>query len=56
LDFLSLAAELADRINDVLSDPDRARRMGQAARARAEAEFAWPAIAGQTLALYRSLA
>lgn len=49
------ARDLADRINPLLADPAAARRMGQAARARVETEFAWPAIAQQTLALYRSL-
>lgn len=50
-----VARDLADRINALLGDPAEARRMGQAARARTEAEFAWPAIAEQTVALYRSL-
>ncbi len=54
-DPAAFAAELGDRMHDLLADPDRARRMGRAARARAETEFAWPAIARQTLALYRSL-
>lgn len=50
------ARDLADRIADLLSDPAAARRMGAAARARVEAEFAWPAIARTTADLYRSLA
>lgn len=49
------ARDLAERINALLADPTDARRMGQAARKRVEAEFAWPAIAQQTMALYRSL-
>jgi alpha-maltose-1-phosphate synthase len=49
------AADLADRINGLLADPDAARRMGQAARARVETEFAWPAIAQRTAELYASL-
>jgi alpha-maltose-1-phosphate synthase len=49
------AADLAERINALLSDPDRAAQLGRAARARVEAEFAWPAIARQTLALYETL-
>ncbi len=50
------ARDLADRINSLLLDPAAATRMGQAARQRVEARFAWPAIAQRTLALYRSLA
>jgi alpha-maltose-1-phosphate synthase len=49
------ADDLAERINALLSDPDQAHRMGRAARARVEAEFAWPAIARQTMELYRTL-
>ncbi|MDX1675976.1 MAG: glycogen synthase, partial [Longimicrobiales bacterium] len=54
-DPAGFAAALADRINALLEDPAEARRMGRAARARVEAEFAWPAIADRTAALYRSL-
>jgi starch synthase len=54
-DPAGFAAELADRINTLLQDPERARQMGRAARARVEAHFAWPAIAAETVALYRSL-
>jgi alpha-maltose-1-phosphate synthase len=49
------AADLAEHINALLADPDRAAGMGRAARARVEAEFAWPAIARQTMALYQTL-
>jgi alpha-maltose-1-phosphate synthase len=54
-DPASFAAELAKATSGLLLDPGRAASMGQAARARVEAEFAWPAIARQTLDLYRSL-
>jgi starch synthase len=47
---------LADALNTLLRDPDRARAMGQAGRKRAIAEFGWPAIAAQTAALYSELA
>jgi starch synthase len=47
---------LAAGINELVRDPDRAAEMGRAGRERAVAEFAWPAIAEQTSALYRSLA
>jgi starch synthase len=46
---------LADGINALVRDPDRAAEMGRAGRARAVDRFAWPAIAEQTSALYRSL-
>jgi alpha-maltose-1-phosphate synthase len=49
------AEELAAALNALLRDPDRARAMGQAGRKRAIAEFGWPAIAGQTAALYAEL-
>ena len=50
------ARDLADGINAFMADPEKARTMGKAARKRVEAEFAWPAIAQQTMALYGSLA
>ena len=46
---------LAAALNTLVSDPDRARAMGQAGRKRAVAEFGWPAIAAQTAALYAEL-
>jgi alpha-maltose-1-phosphate synthase len=51
----AFAVDLAAAITRLLEDPDRAAAMGQASRARVEAEFAWPAIARQTAELYRSL-
>jgi starch synthase len=47
---------LAEALNALLRDQDRARVMGQAGRKRAVAEFGWPAIAAQTAALYAELA
>jgi starch synthase len=46
---------LAEALNALLRDPDRARAMGQAGRKRAVAEFGWQAIAAQTAALYAKL-
>jgi len=46
---------LAEGINALVRDPDRAAVMGRAGRERAVERFAWPAIAEQTSALYRSL-
>jgi starch synthase len=54
-DPAKFAADFAERVNALLADPERARAMGRAGRARAVGEFAWPAIAEQTSALYRSL-
>jgi len=38
-------AQVIDAIAGLLADPDRARRMGAAGRARVEAHHAWPTIA-----------
>jgi alpha-maltose-1-phosphate synthase len=46
---------LADALNALLRDPDRAAAMGQAGRRRAVAEFGWQAIAAQTAELYAEL-
>jgi alpha-maltose-1-phosphate synthase len=54
-DPAAFAADLADATNRLLADPDRAAAMGRAARERVEAEFAWPAIARQTVELYARL-
>jgi len=48
-------ADLAATIAEVVVDPEAARRMGRAGRARAEREFSWAAIADATRALYASL-
>jgi len=48
-------AELGATMIDVLSDPVRARMMGQAGRARVEQEFGWDQIARDTRAVYNSL-
>ena len=46
---------LAEALNVLLRDPDRAEAMGQAGRKRAVSEFGWPAIATQTADLYAEL-
>ena len=48
-------AGLAAAVNGLTGDPGRAQAMGNAGRDRAVREFGWPAIAEQTVALYRSL-
>ena len=47
--------DLADTLIEVVSDPENARRMGEAGRQRAEAEFGWDAVAERTRAIYASL-
>ena len=49
------AHDLAERVNALLADPERARRMGEAGRRRAVEHFGWPAIAAQVVELYRRL-
>lgn len=49
-------ADLAAALTEVVSDPDAARRMGQAGRARAEAAFSWERIAASTHEIYSALA
>ena len=44
---------LGQAIATLLRDPDRARQLGQQARARVERELTWPQIAGRYLAVYR---
>ncbi len=48
-------ADLAERVNRLLADPAAAERFGKAGRRRAVDEFGWPAIAEQTVGLYREL-
>jgi len=49
------AAAFAERVNELIADPERARRMGEAGRRRAVERFAWPAIAEQTSDVYREV-
>ena len=44
----------ADAVNTVAADPQRARAMGVAGRARAVSDFGWDAIADQTIAVYEA--
>jgi starch synthase len=50
------ASDIAERVNELITDPPRAQRMGKAGRQRAIDHFAWPAIAAQTVELYQRLA
>ncbi len=49
------ARDLAAKLSDLLADPEKCRRFGQAGRKRAEEKFSWTSIADQTIALYQSL-
>jgi starch synthase len=54
-DTEAFTTRLAARIDEVMSDPMLAKKMGKAGRERAVDTFGWPKIAGRTLELYRSL-
>jgi len=47
--------DFAERIQAVLHDPQLARSFGEAGRARAVEQFAWPAIAERVVEVYRSV-
>ncbi len=47
--------DLASRIAELMDDPEKARKMGEAGRRRVEEKFAWSAIADQTIALYQTM-
>jgi len=49
------ARDLAARVSSLLADPAKAKQFGEAGRKRVEDTFAWDAIAGQTIELYRKL-
>ena len=49
------ARDLASKLSDLLADPEKCRRFGQAGRKRAEEKFSWTSIADQTITLYRTL-
>jgi starch synthase len=51
----AFAAAIADRVNALVRDPERAAKMGRTGRERAVREFDWSAIARQTANVYRSL-
>lgn len=49
------AVDLAERIGDLVADPDLARRMGKAGQQRALQQFSWSAVAERTAALYQRI-
>ncbi len=46
------AHDIAERINSLLADPERAERYGRAGRARAVEHFGWAAIAERVTGVY----
>ena len=54
-DVESFTSALAARVDELLSDPDLAAKMGRAGRQRVLQHFGWPAIASKTVELYESL-
>ena len=50
-----IATDLADKVRIVLDDPALAKRMGRAARDRAEALYALPVVARSLISLYEGL-
>jgi len=55
VDPAAFARAIAERIDILLRDPDRARAFGEAGRRRAVEHFSWSAIADRTVELYRGL-
>ena len=54
-DAEAFTSALAARMEELLSDPGLAAKMGKAGRERVLRQFGWPAIASQTVKLYESL-
>lgn len=48
-------AGIAEAVNELVDDPERAAALGRAGRERAVNAFDWAALAEQTLAVYRTL-
>jgi starch synthase len=55
LDPERFVADMAATLAEVVADPDRARAMGAAGRARAVDEFSWGTVAERTLAVYETV-
>jgi alpha-maltose-1-phosphate synthase len=48
-------ARLAEAVNELVADPQKAERYGRAGRQRCIAEFSWAHVAEQTLDIYRKV-
>lgn len=51
----NFARDLGARLTELLGDPEKCRRFGEAGRRRAEDIFSWRAVAKQTIELYQQL-
>ena len=51
----TFARDLASKISELLKDPAKAKRFGEAGRQRVVRKFSWTSIADQTIALYSAL-
>ncbi|MGZ4165301.1 MAG: glycogen synthase [Solirubrobacteraceae bacterium] len=51
----AFARAFAERVNNLIAAPDVAQEMGRAGRRRVMEHFAWPGIADETVAVYRSV-
>jgi alpha-maltose-1-phosphate synthase len=49
------ARDLGAKVSELLADPEKCKRFGDAGRRRVEETFSWTAIADQTIELYDSL-
>ncbi|UMB70908.1 glycogen synthase [Mycobacterium paraterrae] len=54
-DAAGYQSRIAEAVNAVVADPERARRYGRAGRQRCIAEFSWAQIAQQTLEIYQKV-
>jgi starch synthase len=54
-DAAGFETRLADAVNSLVADPDRAQRYGRTGRQRCIDEFSWARIAEQTHAIYRKV-
>jgi starch synthase len=52
---VSYQARLADAVNELIADPEKAKRYGLAGRRRCIEEFSWTRVAEQTLDIYRKV-
>ncbi len=55
IDPRQFSEDFARAVTSVVSDPERARQMGEAGRRRAVEHFSWEAIGERTMAVYESL-
>ncbi|MCV7377520.1 glycosyl transferase family 1 [Mycobacterium alsense] len=47
--------ELAEAVNELVAEPDKAKRYGEAGRQRCVEDFSWAQVAEQTLEIYRKV-